>query len=109
MKYEIEIPDGVIPEGYEPVAFRRPCNGNKMLSSDGELIESNGLLREPRLILLRKWQWPEWLDADSLQWESYWVAHKGELRWGVYWEMIAGDPPPDKTRVYLNPRKAGGK
>lgn len=52
MKYEIEIPDGVIPEGYEPVAFRVPKEGEEAVTWCGEVFTSNGGGRmEPRLII----------------------------------------------------------
>lgn len=100
----ISIDDGIIPEGYEPVAFRNPTSGDKLLSSDGRLIESNGLLHEPRLILRKSWQWPEWLDAEQLEWfDRKWYAVKGDRCWGITWDMTNHPEPPDRTSVYHNP------
>lgn len=112
MKYEIEIPDGVIPEGYEPVAFQAPIVGEIFITSDGKHVELRCELVDPRLIIRKTWQWPEWLDADYIQWdglELVWCAMKDNCRYLIFCGVLKIDPPPDKTRVYHNPRKAGGK
>lgn len=112
MKYEIETPDGVVPEGYEPVAFRVPCDREEYIASHGNIVTSSGGLGEPRLILRQKWQWPKEWAFDKLSYSheySSWVATSGSITTRIDWDMFEFELPPDKTLIYHNPRKDGAK
>lgn len=66
-KYEIEIPDGVIPDGYEPCEFRNPLCGEMFVSTDGAHIQAGYDWRgkQPRMILRKKWQWPKGMPSGT--------------------------------------------
>lgn len=52
MKCEIEI-EGV-PEGYEPVRFGIPTDGEGYIQADGKLAVASGIWDQPRLIVRKK-------------------------------------------------------
>ena len=106
MKYEIEIPDGVIPDSHEPFAFRDPLREEAFVTDDGKLGVVKSDWSVPRLILRRKWTWPEWLEADRLEYfpDGWWAANE-HRSWKIFWPMTNHPEPPDRTRVYTNPRK----
>ena len=65
-KYEIEIPDGVLPEGAVPVAYRKPNPGETGFNPNGFMEVYNTASSVNRLILRRDripidWQPPSWL------------------------------------------------
>lgn len=111
MKYEIEIPDGVIPEDYEPVSFRPAESSDTAIDDKGHAHSDCAWNSSPRLILRKRWQWPEWLDAEELRWGgNYWIARMTgpdgiPIMWSIMWEVINYPQPPNKSRVYTNPRK----
>lgn len=63
MKYEIEIPDGVIPDGWEPVEYRKVLDGELFINPVGSRCEHRNMLTPfgPRLILRKKYAPEAWL------------------------------------------------
>jgi len=67
MEATIEIDDGLIPDGYEAVAFRDPLPGEEFISFKGDVMAST--IKEPghpRLIVRRQWEWPSWLTCRAI-------------------------------------------
>ena len=65
MKYEIEIDLGPLADEWEPVAFRIPIRGEQYVSQSGCVgLFEHGVFTAPRLIVRRRWIWPEWLTAE---------------------------------------------
>lgn len=116
MRTMIDIGNGIIPDGYEAVAFRVPVEGEYIIDNLGGLLEItiHISVSRPRLILQKTWMWPKWLTACQLQWSgNYWVAKSVDKDgcltcWSLNEDMIAGEMPPDKSRVYYNPNRKGG-
>ena len=85
MKCEIDIDLGNLADEREPVAFRVPKNGEHFVSYDMCVQECEFLSQERmRLIVRRRWQWPEWLTAE-------WIAMDGNGEWYGY----DGEPVTD--------------
>jgi hypothetical protein len=54
-KYEIEIPDGVVPDGYEPVSVCTASIGQSFIEYLGDVcVASIDYLTTPRLIVRKK-------------------------------------------------------
>lgn len=76
LEIEIDLPEETLRD-WEPVAFRKPVRGEICISSLGVIHEDTGNFAEPRLILRRRWHWPEWLTAE-------WIAADEGLIWYGY-------------------------
>ena len=66
MKCEIDIDLGPLADEWEPVAFRKPKEGERYLSVEYELPTEALFDFETKLHLIvrRRWKWPEWLTAE---------------------------------------------
>ena len=72
MKCEIDIDLGKLSDEWEPVAFRVAKKGETIVCQNGlpHLIQSDSW-NDPRLIVRRRWQWPEWLTAEwYCEWQN---------------------------------------
>ena len=61
MKCEIDIDLGPLADEWEPVAFRH-CESDDNYVVDGQIYR--GPTNSDRLIVRRRWKWPEWLTAE---------------------------------------------
>lgn len=65
MKIEIDVDLGEYADEWEPVAFRKPLPGEWFITDVGHPhVWSDKDHQHPRLIIRRKWKWPEWLKAE---------------------------------------------
>lgn len=62
VKCEIDIDLGPLADELEPVAFRAPKFNDLWIGIGGVIC--GGPLTDPRLIVRRRWKWPEWLTAE---------------------------------------------
>ena len=78
MKYEIDIDLGPLSDEWEPVAFRHPCHkGDAWVDTFGDVERIDKGICGPRLIVRRRWHWPEWLTAE-------WIAMDFTGKWYGY-------------------------
>ena len=80
MKCEIDIDLGALADEWEPVAFRKPTDGDSFIGNDGEFFGPDRPVEMrfgPRLIVRSRWQWPEWLTAE-------WIARDYNGTWWAY-------------------------
>ena len=110
MKVEIDVDLGPMADKWEPVAFRQPERGEDYISGlTGNVLVCNGdSVDQSRLIVRRKWPWPEWLTAEwiAMDQDGRWWCHECEPRLSEYaWYstgklcwlssgMLAFTPPP---------------
>ncbi len=86
MKIEIDVDLGPYAKEWEPVAFRRPLKGEWFITDVGHPhVWSFQEHTNPRLIIRRKWKWPEWLKAEwiAMDLNGSWFAYLVEPRAGV--------------------------
>jgi len=119
VKYEIEIPEGTIPAGYEPVEFRVPKGGETVITYRGGQIthDNNFSPNGPRMILRKKWEWPEWLaskwicrdekdwwaSADQPEWDGEeWMASDYESLCMIDLKFLP-DVPPGPDAIFKRP------
>lgn len=63
MKYEIEIDEKLIPEGYIPDGFRTPLDGEKAIDYEGDTITPQGNSNAFFLVLKKD---PAFIDWDEV-------------------------------------------
>lgn len=90
MKIEIDVDLGPYAEEWEAVAFRKPLKGECFITDAGHPhVWGDQQHTNPRLIIQRKWKWPEWLKAEWIVKFAIggWVATNEEplLTAGDYW------------------------
>ena len=71
MKCEIDINLGPLADEWEPVGFRH-CESDENYVVDGRIYR--GPTKSDRLVVRRRWQWPEWLTAE-------WIAMDKDGTW----------------------------
>ena len=77
-KFKVELPDEIAAEWAPTGEFRRPRGEEMFLSSDGMVFRFyNCPADSPRLILRRKFVWPEWLTCR-------WIARDMDDQWWGY-------------------------
>lgn len=107
-KVTISIPDNIVPKECEAVEFRSPDAGETYLTYAGDTAIACGRAIGPRLILLRKWEWPRVFKFDKLQHynQSEWAWFvKGEQLGYIDFAFLDIPEPPDRTKVYRNPKQ----
>lgn len=111
---------------YEPVEFRIPKKGEHFIRDDGVVWIGTCDHYQPRIILRRKWTWPEWLGgwgfAMDKNGEVFWYGAKATKGDTIEWVGCASMPvdriaklcptftPPtitDWTKPVLNPNWKG--
>ena len=88
MKYEIDIDLGRLADEWEPVAFRSVAKNEFWLSPCGKEVRGSSYAdaaNGPRLIVRRRWHWPEWLTAEwiAMDERGVWFAYLNEPSHGV--------------------------
>lgn len=81
MKCEIDIDLGSLADEWGPVAFRVPVKGEQYVSQSGCVgLFEHGVFAAPRLIVRRRWAWPEWLTAEWIFCNCHetWFAANGD-------------------------------
>ena len=93
MKIEIDVDLGQYAAEWEAVAFRVPKNGEWILTDMGLplQIDMEGFTR-PRLVIRRKWKWPEWLKAEYIAMDANgrWFAYPFEPQAGMATWNVGG-------------------
>lgn len=83
MKYEIDIDMGKFSAEWECIAIRVATQEDAFITSGGVVSEPcqagsfRTIYNEPRIIVRRRWQWPEWLTAE-------WIAMDFDGSWWCY-------------------------
>ena len=100
MKCEIDIDLGKLADEWEPVRIGLPVGPeNYLVASRGE-VWSNAITQSliTRLIVRRRWQWPEWLTAEwyfesavGRQFVANNEPHIGERSWRWWGAYVSFD------------------
>lgn len=87
-RIEIEVD---VPDGFEFVEFRPPKEGEYFVMYCGSPVTATSDYgkKHPRLIVRRKWHWPEWLTAE-------WIAMDECGRWYAF-----DDEPELKSACWI--------
>lgn len=93
MKIEIDVDLGPYAEEWEAVAFRKPLKGEWFITDAGHPHVWGGQQHtNPRLIIQRKWKWPEWLKAECIAMDANgrWFAYPFEPQAGMATWSVGG-------------------
>lgn len=126
MKFELEIADCTIPEGFKPVRVGQPQPGESFVVSQGvaTMVGDPKDIKGIYLIVEPQWTWPGWLTCNYIaingsdgQWFSYsaepllvvrfnkWMATQGSVAVpmsSINQELLPA-VPAGASRMFKNP------